>query len=108
MQGNARWGQVLNVEQAYLSSSHAFIRPLSSGVQENGSSEGRGDGTSRWGHEYILLCEKFDMLQPSLMDFVALMDGCTCGAQGMLGACPSLCLHVLDRWKVPGWEAKVE
>ena len=47
MLGNARWGQVLNVEEAYLSSNHAFIRPLFSGVQEKGSSEGRGGVASR-------------------------------------------------------------
>ena len=47
MLGNARWGQVLNVEEAYLSSNLAFIRPLFSGVQGKGSSEGRGGVASR-------------------------------------------------------------
>ena len=45
--GNALWGPVLNVEEAHLSSSHAFIHPLFSGVQGNGSSEGRGSVASR-------------------------------------------------------------
>ena len=47
MLGNARWGQVLNVEEAYLSSNHAFIRHLFYGVQGKGSSEGRGGVASR-------------------------------------------------------------
>ena len=37
----------LNVEEAYLSSNHAFIRPLLSGVHGKGSSEGRGGVASR-------------------------------------------------------------
>ena len=47
MLGNARCGHVLNAEEAYLSSNHAFIRPLFSGVQGKDSSEGRGGVASR-------------------------------------------------------------
>ena len=47
MLGYARCGHVLNVEEAYLSSNHAFIRPLLSGVHGKGSSEGRGGVASR-------------------------------------------------------------
>ena len=35
--GSGRWGQVLNVEEAYCSSSHALICSLFSGVHANGS-----------------------------------------------------------------------
>ena len=42
MLGNARCGHLLNVEEAYLSSNHAFIHPLLSGVHGKGSSEGSG------------------------------------------------------------------
>ena len=42
MLGNARCGHVLNVEEAYLSSNHAFIRLLLSGVHGKGSSGGGG------------------------------------------------------------------
>ena len=47
MLGNSQWVQVLNVEEADLSTNHTFIRPLFSGVQGKGSSEGRGGVVSR-------------------------------------------------------------
>ena len=47
MLGNARCGHVLNVEEAFLSSNHTFIRPLLSGVHGKGSPEGRGVVASR-------------------------------------------------------------
>jgi hypothetical protein len=42
--GSGRWGQVLNVDEAYRSRSHVFIRSLFSSVQGNGSSDGRSGG----------------------------------------------------------------
>ena len=41
MHGIARCGQVLNVDDAYVSSSQVFIRLLFSGVQANGRVLGR-------------------------------------------------------------------
>ena len=47
MLGNAPYGHVLNVEEAYLSSNHTFIRPLLSRVHGKGSLEGRGGVAAR-------------------------------------------------------------
>ena len=41
MQGSGQWGQVLNVEEPYLSRSKAFILAFFSGVHGNGSSDGK-------------------------------------------------------------------
>lgn len=75
MHGNARWGHVLNVEDAYLSSSHFFIRSLFSGVHGNGSSVGGCGATSRMGHEHVGSPEGRGVLHPSLIDRVALIGG---------------------------------
>ena len=56
MEGSARGGTVLKVEEAYLSSSHSGIRPLFSSVHANVSSDGRGGAVSRWGQEHVALC----------------------------------------------------
>lgn len=40
IRGNGWWGQVLNVEDAYLAKSYAFILLLFSGVQGKGNSDG--------------------------------------------------------------------
>lgn len=80
IQGNGRWGQVLKVEDAYRLSSHAFIRPLFSGVQGNGNSDGRGGGAWRWGHEHAVPYCGDGMLQPSLMEHVAFVVGSLCDA----------------------------
>jgi len=51
MHGNARWGQVLNVEPAYRLSSQSFMIALFAGVHSKGSTEGRDGVMLRWGHE---------------------------------------------------------
>ena len=75
MHGNARWGQVLNVEEAYLSSNQSFIRPLFSGVQGNGNAAGRAGGTVRWGHEHWASGGLRGSPQPLLVDLAAQTDG---------------------------------
>ena len=50
----------VEVEEAYLSSNHAFIRTLFSGVQGNGSSDERG-------HEHVTSTGVPGALQPPLI-----------------------------------------
>lgn len=52
MHGSARWGHVLNVEEAYLSSNQASIRSLFSGVGGNGNVDGHGGAAACWGQEH--------------------------------------------------------
>ena len=52
MHGGARWGHVLNVEEAYLSRNQASIRSLFSGVGRNGNADGRRGAAARWGQEH--------------------------------------------------------
>ena len=77
--GRGDAGEVLNVEEAYLSSNHAFIRPLFCGVQGKGSSEGRGGVASRLGSaasESLVWC-------PALTMFAVVSDENTWrGCQG--------------------------
>ena len=75
MQGSGRWGQVLNVEEPYLLRSQAFILVLFSGVHGNGSSDGRGGGVCRSGHEHAGPCGLGVASQPSLSEDVALIGG---------------------------------
>ena len=73
MHGNARCGHVLNVDEEYRASSHAFMRSLFSGVQGNGMAGRRGGATSRWGHEHGS-CGVLGALQPLLSYRAALID----------------------------------
>ena len=82
--GSAGGGQVLRVDEAYLSRSQAFIFALFSGIQENGSSEGRGGVASRCGHKHIVLHAMVGSGQPSLRALMALMSGETLGTCGCL------------------------
>ena len=77
IQGNARWGHVLNVEEAYCASNHAFIRALFSAWHGNGSVVGRVGVATRWGQEHGAACAVCGALQPSLRDRVAFMGGGT-------------------------------
>ena len=76
---------MLNVDEAYRSSSQPFIRPLLSGVQGNGNSAGRGGGTVRWGHEHCASCCLLGAVQPLLMDLVVLINECLGGALRVSG-----------------------
>ena len=75
---------MLKVDEAYLSRSQAFIFALFSGVQGNGSSEGRGGAAPRCGHEHAVLCVVMGSGQPSLRALIALIAGETLGACGGL------------------------
>ena len=73
---------MLKVDEAYLSRSHAFIFALFSGVQGNGSSEGRGGVAPRCGHEHVVLCAVVGAGQPSLRALIALISSETLGTCG--------------------------
>ena len=77
MQGNARCGHVLKVEEAYCSRSHAFMRPLLSGVHGKGSLAGPNGVAARWGQEHDSSLLALGVLQPSLMDLTSDVAGCT-------------------------------
>ena len=77
MQGSARCGHVLKVEEAYRSRSHAFMRPLLSGVHGKGSLAGRNGVTSCWGQEHDTSLLALGVLQPSLKDLTSDVAGCT-------------------------------
>ena len=62
---------MLKVDEAYLSRSQAFIFALFSGVQGNGSSEGRGGVAPRCGHEHVVLHAMGGSGQPSLRALIA-------------------------------------
>lgn len=79
---------MLKVDEAYLSRSQAFIFALFSGVQGNGSSEGRGGAAPRCGHEQVALCVVVGSGQPSLRALVALISGEKLGACGCLSEVP--------------------
>ena len=73
---------MLKVDEAYLSSSHAFIFALFSGVQGNGSSEGRGSAAPRCGHEHVVFGAMAGSGHPSLRALIALISGETMGSRG--------------------------
>ena len=86
MHGSARWGHVLNVEEAYLSRNQASIRSLFSGVGGNGNADGRGGAAARWGQEHGASLGVPGAPQPLLISLVALMQG---GLRGVLESFPS-------------------
>ena len=61
MAGNGRCGHTLNVEEAYLSRSHARILSIFSGTHGNGSLVGRGGVGLLTGNEHSPFT---DVLQP--------------------------------------------
>ena len=67
MQGIGRWGQVLNVDARYRSSSQAYICSLFSGVHVKGRDSGRGGTEVRWGHEHGESLAASAASQPPLM-----------------------------------------
>ena len=83
--GSARWGHVLNVEEAYLSRSQASIRSFSC-VGGNGNADGRGGAAAVWGQEHDASPGVPGASQPQLISRVALMQG---GLRGVLGSSPS-------------------
>ena len=72
MHDNARCGHVLNVDEEYRASSHAFMPSLFSGVQGNGRAGGHERGS----------CGVLGALQPLLSDRAALIDACSDDASG--------------------------
>ena len=70
---------MLKLDEGYRSRSQAFIFALFSGVQGNGSSEGRDGVAPRCGHEHVVLRAMVGSGQPSLRALVALISGETLG-----------------------------
>ena len=70
MHGRARWGQVLKVELAYLSSNHFFILGIFSGIGENGRAEGRSGTDVLCGHLHD--ASSWGLAHPLLMDLTYL------------------------------------
>lgn len=87
---------MLNVDEAYLSSSQPFIQLLLSGVQENGNCTGRGGEAVCGGHEHCTSWETYWPLQPPPMDHIALRD--SCGELRESGLTPRVAptVHILD------------